>query len=229
MVLMQRIDGILGNVDNDAELSRRVADHEENGSLERVVIPAKNRHRSRLRVETDAGTDLGIIVDDPPLCAGDVLVLDDDRAVVVAFEDEEAVVIDLPDASKEGVKTAIELGHRIGNQHWDLAVCTDAAYIPVAADRHIIESVLTESLPSGVEPRYEMVDASLWIDSTSGNDRTEDGHGTDHSHEGGHVHGDDHSHAQDDHAHKQPYQSPDDGQADNPTSSPNYSHGSDEA
>ncbi|MFC7132337.1 MULTISPECIES: urease accessory protein UreE [Salinibaculum] len=201
---MQRVDGILGNVNDDAELSRSVAVHEKDGSLERVVIPAGDRHRSRLRVETDAGKDLGIVVDEPPLYAGDVLVLDDDRAVVVAFEDEEAVVIDLPEPSSEGVVTAVELGHRIGNLHWDLAIRDGAAYIPVAADRHIIENVLAESLPAGVEPRYEMVDASLWVGGTPDNGGTEHDHGADHSHDHEHTHSDDYRYAHSegyDHAH----------------------------
>lgn len=181
---MLRVDDILGNVDDDPELARRLDGHEERGTLERVVIPAGDRHRSRLRVETDAGTDIGLVVADPPIRAGDVLVLDDERAVVVAFEAEEAVVLDLPDPTPEAVATAVELGHRIGNQHWDLAVRDGAVYVPVAADRHIIENVLADSLPDGVEPRYELVDASLWTDSAPG--------GTDHGH--AHAADDPHTH-----------------------------------
>ncbi len=181
---MRRVDGTLGNVDDDPDIAARVAVHEDDGTLERLVVAAGDRHRSRLRVETEAGTDLGVVVENPPLRAGDVLVLDDERAVVVAFETREAVALDLPEPSAGAVATAVELGHRVGNQHWDLAVRDGTAYVPLEADRHIVENVLAASLPDGVDLRYETVDASLWVDSTPDHAH-EHGGSHDHTHDGG--------------------------------------------
>ena len=193
---MKRVDGVVGNVDRDPGLADAVAEHEDAGTLETVVLDDTERRRSRLRVTTDAGTDLGVLVDQPELTAGDVLVLDDDRAVVVAFEEREAFVVEFP-AAEAAIETAIELGHRIGNQHWDVAVEGDTVYVPVEADRAIIEDVLGPYLPPEATTRYETVDAERFIESED-SDAEMAGHGADHEH----AHGDhEHTHGDHDHDH----------------------------
>jgi len=199
---MIRVDGIIGS-DDDPELVDEIAAHEAAGTLETVVLDSADRHKSRLRVETDAGTDLGVLVDIPELAAGDVLVCDDDRAVVVAFESREAFVIDLPESSTPA--TTVELGHRIGNQHWDIAIEEQTVYVPVEADKAIIEDVLGPYLPAGTETHYETVDADRFIEETEAVDH---GHGADHDHgaDHGHSHDPDHGHNYDhdpdhDHSH----------------------------
>lgn len=201
---MKRIDGIVGNADDDPELADRIDAHDERGTLERVALDASDRKKSRLRVETDAGTDLGILVDRPELRAGDVLAVDDERAIVVAFRSREAFVIELPEPTERTLAAAIELGHRIGNQHWDVAVHDGAVYVPVEADRHIIENVVSEYLPADAETRYEEVDAELFLEDDDGGGHTL---GSDHSHgEDGHSHtheegGHSHSHDEGEHSH----------------------------
>jgi urease accessory protein len=186
---MERIDGVLGNR-TDATFAARIDEHERAGTLEVVRIEADNRKRSRLRVETDAGTDLGIVLEDP-LEAGDVLALDGERAIVVEFERREAAVIDLPEPTERGIEVATELGHRVGNQHWDLAVRGGRAFVRAEADRHIVSDVLADSLPPGGEVVYEEVDPAIWIDD--GDDE--------HSHGDGHHHDGEHSHADHGHTH----------------------------
>ena len=185
---MRRVDGIVGNVDDDAELADQMSAHERDGTLERVVIDAADRKKSRLRVTTDAGTDLGVLVDRSELRAGDVLVDDDESFIVVAFERIEAFVIELPDPTFEALASAVELGHRIGNQHWGLALDGSTVYVPVDADRRIIENVLGEYLPNGSETRYESVNAELFTRETPSEHH--------HPHEHGHEHAHDHEHPQ---------------------------------
>ena len=191
---MRRIDGVVGNRTDDPELDDRIAAHERAGTLETVRIDADERKKSRLRVETDAGTDLGIAVGDD-LRSGDVLFLEDERAAVVAFETREALVVELPDASEATTAAAVELGHRIGNQHWDVAVEDGAVYVPVGVERRILEDVLGPYVPSGASTRYEDVEAGLFLEE----DEPTDG-GPEH----GHAH-DDAAHAHDgeaDHSHE---------------------------
>ena len=191
---MIRVDGIVGNA-ADPKLADEIAAHEAEGTLEAVVLDSADRRKSRLRVETDAGTDLGVLVDRPELSAGDVLLLDDDRAVVVEFESREAFVIELPEPAESTPADTVELGHRIGNQHWDIAVEGRTVYVPVEADRTIIETVLGPYLPVGTETRYETVDADRFVDDENTTDHS---HGSDHGHSHGadhdHSHGPDHSH-----------------------------------
>lgn len=197
---MKRVDGIVGNLNADPELAEAVDAHADAGTLEVVVLDNADRRKSRLRVETDSGTDLGILVDRPELSAGDILVLNDNRAVIVEFESRAAFVIELPEPTESMLMTVVELGHRIGNQHWDIAVDEGTVYIPVEADKAIIEDVLGPYLPPGVETRYEIVDADRFVDEI---DSTPD-----HSHDSDHDHGSDHDHSPDsDHDHSHGHES----------------------
>ena len=188
---MRRIDGIVGNRHDDPELDECLRAHEAAGRLERVVLEAAERKKSRLRVTTDAGTDLGVLVDTPELRAGDVLFVEEDGAAVVEFESRTAYVIELPAPSVETVAAAVELGHRVGNQHWDIAVDGGTVYVPLEVDRHILEDVIGEYVPEDARTRYEEVDASRFLEDGSGVD--EHGHSHD-SDEPGHGRGHGHSH-----------------------------------
>ena len=204
---MKRVDGVVGNVESDPELAAKIDAHEQAGTLETVVLDDTERKRSRLRVTTDAGTDLGVLVDQPELVAGDVLLCNDDRAAVVAFEEREAFVIEFP-AAEAAVSTGVELGHRIGNQHWDIAVENATLYIPVEADRAIIEDVLGPYIPAAATTRYETVDAERFIDGGDdeasevaldhdhAGEQSHDDHGHTHDHE--HEHSHEHGHSHDD-------------------------------
>ncbi len=197
---MRRIDGVVGNRQDDPDLDERIDAHERAETLERVVIESEERKKSRLRVETDAGTDLGIVVGDDELRPGDVLFVEDDRAAIVAFETREAFVVELPAPSVATTAAAIEFGHRVGNQHWDVAIEDGAVYVPVEAERRILEDVLGPYLPAGATTRYEEVDAELFVDEGAGH-----GDGPDHSHAGesehSHSHGGGHEHTHSDGGH----------------------------
>jgi urease accessory protein len=185
---MRQVDGVVGNVEADPEIAQVIEAHERDGSLERVVLDDTERRRSRLRVTTEAGTELGVLVDRPELVAGDVLLIEDDLAVVVAFDSREAFVIEFP-APEAAVSTAVELGHRIGNQHWDISVDGSSVYVPVEADRAIIEDVLGPYIPAGATTRYETVEAERFIDKDGDRNGGHDhGHGHGHNHDNGHDH-----------------------------------------
>lgn len=199
---MLAIDTIVGNVDDDPELARRRDDHATAGTLERVEIDSEERFKSRLRTTTDADTDVGIVVDRPELRDGDVLAAGDDRMIVVRFADREAFVIELPDDTT--LETALELGHRVGNQHWDLSIEGTTAYVPLDADRRIVEDVLDDALPSTATTAVETVDASLFVDGDAPEDHVQgsDDHAHVHDDDHAHVHGDDHVHHDPNHDHE---------------------------
>lgn len=191
---MLKIEHIVGNTGRNGALAAAAEQHREAGTYERVSLDAGERKRSRLRTSTDAGTDLGVLVDKPELEDGDVLYRDDDRMIVVEFDVREALAIDLPADIRLG--TALELGHRVGNQHWDIAVEDGTVYVPVEADRHIVEDVLAAALPDETSLRYVTVDPQLFLDG--------DAVGADHEHqhEAGHgEHGHSHDHSERGHSH----------------------------
>ena len=193
---MRRVDGVVGNRHDDPTLAERIDVHERAGTLERVVIESEERKKSRLRVETDAGTDLGIVVGDDELRSGDVLFVEDDRAAVVAFETRAAFVVELPGPSDATTAAAVEFGHRVGNQHWDIAIEDGAVYIPVEAEKRILEDVLGPYLPEGATTRYEEVDAELFVDDDDG-DEPDHPHADESGHSHSHSDGYEHTHSQD--------------------------------
>jgi urease accessory protein len=187
---MRRIDGVVGNRYDDPDIAGEIAAHERAGTLERVVIDSDERKKSRLRVETDTGTDLGILAGEGELRSGDVLFIDEDSAAIVTFETRAAFVVELPDPDESTTAAAVEFGHRVGNQHWDIAIEDGAVYVPVEAERRIIEDVLGPYLPAETTTHYEEVHAELFMDDSA------TGSSPDHDHSHGHDHSQtpDHSH-----------------------------------
>lgn len=194
---MERIDGIVGNVHADGDLAARYEAHEAADTLERIVVDAENRRRSRFRATTDRGTDVGVVLDRPAVSSGDVLLAEDDRMIVVAFEPRDALALTLPDATSEALSAAVELGHRVGNQHWDLVVEDGVVYVPLEADRHIVERVVDDVVP-GASVRETTVGADLFVtdpeDTGSDCDQQHTHSDHDHSHPHSHEHGHEHDH-----------------------------------
>lgn len=196
-------NGVRGNIDDDESLHETYHDHDAAGTLERVVVDATTRRRSRFRTTTESGTDLGVVAKSSEgLRPGDVLAVDDnDRLFVVEFEQETAVVVELPDGAKDTgtLAAAVAFGHVVGNKHWDLAVDGGKVYVRVGADGPRVADELREHLLDGATLRHERVDPTLFDASASGHGSDHD-HGDDtnsHAHDGhdhSHSHGESHTH-----------------------------------
>lgn len=172
---------VLGNVEGMAG-ARDL--HEERGTLETVAVSERERNRSRFKTELDDGTELGVVLGDRELSPGDVLVASDDRMVVVEFERREALVVSVPEM---GWKSALELGHHMGNQHWELAIRDSQLLIPIVGERRLMERTLREELPEGAAIEVEEVDPELFDDADRDHGHGHDAdHGHDHGHHGGH-------------------------------------------
>ncbi|MFY4813754.1 urease accessory protein UreE [Haloarcula sp. AONF1] len=157
-----------------------------------VVLSDTERQRSRVRTETTTGRDLGIVVA-RDLADEDVLEAEDGTLVVVELAAIEALVLDFAD-SEVSPTAALELGHAVGNKHWNLAVRGQEALFPVTNSKERMEATVADLLPADVPTRYEHVPPTTFdddgVDHTHG-DGT--GHGVSgHSHDGtshGHDHG----------------------------------------
>ncbi|WP_436932763.1 urease accessory protein UreE [Halosimplex halobium] len=184
----------VGTVDDEG-----IAERVESGDPLRIAVDGTERRRSRFRTTAEDGTDLGVVVA-RELRDGDVLTTGD-RLVVVSLEAVEAMVVDfdgVADPDRAAVTAALELGHAVGNRHWDLAVEDSRAYLPLADTRERMEDTVEPHLPDGATVGYEEVPPTLF----------DEGDAADHSHggEGGHSHGHSdsghsHSHGEGDHSH----------------------------
>jgi urease accessory protein len=193
-------DTYLGNAEADADLADRL----DRESALTVTVGETERRRSRFRTTADDGTDLGVVVG-RELRAGDVLSADG-RLVAVSLEPVEAMVVDLSgvDADSAAVRTALELGHAVGNRHWDLAVEGDRAYLPVAEARERMEAEVEPYLPEGATLGYDEVSPALFDEGVDGHahGHGDGSHSHDHGDGSGHSHEHSHSHdATDGHSH----------------------------
>ncbi|EMA28439.1 urease accessory protein UreE [Haloarcula japonica] len=176
-------DTYLGHRNDDA-----VAEAVDTSDHATVVLSDTERRRSRVRTETTDNRDLGIVLA-RDLADGDVLEAEDGTLVIVELAAIEAMILDFAD-SDVSPTAALELGHAVGNRHWNLAVRGQEALFPVTDSKKRMEAAVADLLPADVPTRYEHVPPTTFDDS-----------GVDHSHsDGDHTHGG-HSHGGTGHSH----------------------------
>lgn len=195
---MDVYDTYEGNASDDEALAAAITAQD----AETVTLDDDQRRRSRVRTETDEGTEVGIVVG-RELRAGDVLATTDGDGplVEVALEPIDAVVVDLADAETGDpghLVAAVALGHAAGNRHWDMAVRDEAVLFPASESDARIDATIEPHLPDGATVERESVSPAVFDDGGPG----EADHSHGHSHDdGGDGHGHDHSHDHGDHGH----------------------------
>lgn len=109
-------------------------------SVERVLVDRADAGKARLRIRTDAGTDVGIVLARGAFLAdGAVLADDGERIIVVKRAPEEVAVVRLhARAGPDLLADAVRLGHAFGNQHVPVEVSGDEVVIPVTTSRDVV-------------------------------------------------------------------------------------------
>ncbi|MEV0650988.1 urease accessory protein UreE [Phytomonospora sp. NPDC050363] len=154
------IEQVLGN-SGDPGWRERLA----GATVDDLVLDQWEAQKNRLRKATTGGEEVAISLERAThLHDGDVLRFDAERgtAVVVTINLGEVMVIDLEPLFAESpetlARTAVELGHAIGNQHWPAVIKGTKVYVPLTVDRKVTNAVMrTHGLP-GVE--FEFVAGS---------------------------------------------------------------------
>ncbi len=135
---------ILGNASDPewAATARRA-------EVERLALDPWTAQKSRFVESTDRGRECAVALDrHTRLRDGDVLEYDaaGGRMIVVSLRLNEVLEIDLgalAEADPETIiRTAVELGHAVGNQHWPAVVRGTKIYVPLTVDRKVMSSVM---------------------------------------------------------------------------------------
>ena len=151
------IEAVLGNA-SDPEWAARLS--------AAVVEPLELDHweaqKNRFRKKTASGVEVAVSLDRGAfLRNGDVLLWDAQaaRAVVARISLREVMIIHLdgltsvtPDIA---MRTCVELGHALGNQHWPALVKGNRVYVPLTVDRKVMASVMNTHRFESI--RYEFV------------------------------------------------------------------------
>ena len=98
----------------DPALSERLHQVEHRGRLDVLTLPATELARRRFRATSSGGEDVAIALPrDQRLFDGAVLVLDEERALVVRVDAQQWLAL-----QPRSIADAVELGYHAGNLHW---------------------------------------------------------------------------------------------------------------
>jgi urease accessory protein len=151
------IKTVLGNI-SDPEWAGRVS----NADIDLLEIDQWEAQKSRFRKTTAKGTDVAVTIDrGTHIRDGDMLLWDAQTrsALVARIELRDVMIVHLDElvslAPEVAMRTCVELGHAMGNQHWPALVKDNVVYVPLTVDRKVMSSVMNTHRFAGI--RYEFV------------------------------------------------------------------------
>ena len=154
------IETILGNV-QDADWKERLAE----AHVDYVTMDQWEAQKSRFRKMSDDGVEIAVSLDrGVALKDGDILRWDEasKNAVIAHIHLKDVLVIEmgalLSEAPELLMRTAVELGHAIGNQHWPAVVKGNKVFVPLSVDKKVMASVMRTHAFDGIT--YEFVSGS---------------------------------------------------------------------
>jgi urease accessory protein len=151
------VESVLGNA-SEPEWTARLA----GTAVDTLALDHWEAQKNRLRKKTVGGLEIAISLDRGTFMQdGDVLLWDAaaKHAVVARLSLRDVMVIHLADLGKDApeiaLRTCVELGHALGNQHWPALVKGSEVYVPLTVDRKVMTSVMNTHRFEGIS--YEFV------------------------------------------------------------------------
>lgn len=154
---MHLVEAVLGNA-ADPQWAERLA----GASIDPLELDHWEAQKNRFRKKTAGGAELAVSLDRGTFMRdGDILLWDATaaRAVVARISLREVMVIELDGLAEAApaimMRTCVELGHALGNQHWPALVKGTRVYVPLTVDRKVMGSVMRTHRFEGI--RYDFV------------------------------------------------------------------------
>src|SRR5262245_31256288 len=154
------IETVLGNI-ADPEWSERLS----TADVDLLEVDQWEAQKSRFRKATAKGAEVAISLDRGTYVRdGDVLSWDRqaDTAIVAKIDLRDVMIVHLDDLAgvspEIAMRTCIELGHAMGNQHWPALVKGNVVYVPLTVDRKVMASVMNTHRFEGI--RYAFAPGS---------------------------------------------------------------------
>jgi urease accessory protein len=151
------VEDILGNAGDPGWATRVAA-----SAVDTLELDHWEAQKSRFRKRTRGGTEVAVSLHRGTFIRdGDILVWDAEgpALILASIRMREVMVIDLDELAQAdpsvAMRTCVELGHALGNQHWPALVKGNRVYVPLAVDRKVMESVMRTHRFEGI--RYELV------------------------------------------------------------------------
>ena len=107
---------------------------------ETIKISRLESQRVRMRKISDKGTDVALTL--PPgtrLKHGDVIIITENKMVVVGIESEDVIMIEIRDNIHQDdiIEVPVRVGHTIGNLHRPIRLEGNKIYFPIQADTEL--------------------------------------------------------------------------------------------
>jgi urease accessory protein len=153
------VEAVLGNAADPQWAARLKA-----AAVDSLELDHWEAQKNRFRKKTAGGVEIAVSLDRGTFMHnGDVLVWDAQaaRAVVARISLRDVMIIHLDGlgpASEVAMRTCVELGHALGNQHWPALVKGNRVFVPLTVDRKVMSSVMNTHRFEGI--RYEFVPGS---------------------------------------------------------------------
>jgi urease accessory protein len=134
------VSSVLGNINNDKKLKDKYDEMTSRKVCETIKITRLESQRVRMRKISDKDTDVALTL--PPgtrLRHGDVIIITENKMVVVGIEPEEVIMIEIRDNIHEDdiVEVPVRVGHTIGNLHRPIKLEGNKIYFPIQADTEL--------------------------------------------------------------------------------------------
>jgi urease accessory protein len=137
---MITINSIIGNIYHDENLRKQYEDMSSKSLCESIRINRIEAQRVRMRKRSSKGTDIALIMaPGTKLRHGDVLIVANDKMVIMELEPENLAVIQVKDNIDEhdAVQLPVAIGHAIGNLHRPIKLEGRKIYFPIQTDSEI--------------------------------------------------------------------------------------------
>ena len=129
---MLAVTSISGNIFHD-----KMYGSLETGTFERLKVSRYDLEKSRIRRQTDKGTDVGLdLASGEILHHGDIL-SNDDKIIVIEQLPEKVISVRLKNKNMSRVDLLVLIGHIIGNRHRPISIKNDVISFPIQADSEL--------------------------------------------------------------------------------------------
>ena len=145
---MLLINSILGNAYNGSNLKEKIENATQNHTIKQLFLSRSDMEKSRLRTETDDGTELGLSFEPgTTLHNGDVL--ETNSNLIIIHQLPEKIISVKVNDDHHSSSIRVQLGHIIGNRHRPLSITSDGSVLFPIHDKsevELFEKLFSESI-----------------------------------------------------------------------------------
>jgi urease accessory protein len=137
------VDHILGNINTDVQLRSTYDQLAASQKNESILVSRMESQRTRMRKISNKGTDIALtITPGGRLRQGDVVLLQNDRIIVVEMTPENVLQVDINkkylDEDQDHLpEVLVKIGHTIGNLHRPIKMQGTRIYFPIQAESEV--------------------------------------------------------------------------------------------